>query len=131
MQPMQMLPPIKNWGLSKKFEIILMTLTKAAKSLNILRHCGCKRGFKGCMCRKIELLCTELCKCSGKCSPWSVFIWSISSDNKHYILFIVWYIVCYIMISVYGTLEVPGEFYSIKSAFILTTCRGNKHFIFA
>ena len=109
MQPMQMLPRTENWGWSKKIEITWMTLPEAAKALSILKHCSCKRGCKGRrICRKIELPCTELFECSGKCSPWSVFIWSIRSDNKHYIL--VWYIVCYDMISVYWTLEVLGEF---------------------
>ena len=61
MQPMQMLPPIENWGWSKKFEIIWMTLPEVAKALSILKHCSCKRGCKGrCICRKIELPCSVL-----------------------------------------------------------------------
>ena len=81
---------------------------KVTKALSILKHCGCKLGCKVCMCRKFELPCIELWKCSGKCSPWSVFIWSIRSDNKHDIIF--WYIVSYDKISVCWTLEVLGEF---------------------
>ena len=41
-------------------------------------------------------------------SPWSAFSWNIRSDYKYRIL--VWYIAWYDMISVYGTLEVFGEF---------------------
>ena len=75
MQPMQMLSPIGNWGWLRKFEIIWMTLPEPAKALSILKHCGCKRGCeRRCICRKIELPCIEPCKCSGKCSPRSVFI---------------------------------------------------------
>ena len=70
---MQMLPPIKNWGVDqkkKKIEIIWMTLPEVSKALRIFKLSGCKHGCKGgYTCRKIELPCTELWKCSGKCSP--------------------------------------------------------------
>ena len=116
-------------GWSKKCEIIWMTLPEAVKALSVFKYCGCKRWCKGrCICRKIELPCTELWKCSGTSSQWSVFVWSIRSDNKHYILF--WYIFCYDMVFVYWILEVLGEFWSIKSAFLLAIRWGSNHYIF-
>ena len=69
MKTIQILPPIENWGWTSDFRIVWMTIPEAAKALNLLKHCGCKNGCKGrCTCKKIELPCTELCKCSGKCN---------------------------------------------------------------
>ena len=53
-------------GLEPTIRNCLGHLTRSIKSLEILKHCGCKKECKGrCLCRKLELPCTELCKCNG------------------------------------------------------------------
>ena len=50
--------------LQSYLQIIWMTLPEPTKFLSIFKHCGCKGGCKGrCLCRKIELRCSELCQC--------------------------------------------------------------------
>ena len=40
--------------LVQKFEIVWMTLPEAAKALSILKHCGCKRWYKGRYAKKLS-----------------------------------------------------------------------------
>ena len=66
---MQQLPPVTHYGWNQQFEIVWATLPEASKALQILKHCGCKKECKGrWLCHKLELSCTELCKCNGNCT---------------------------------------------------------------
>ena len=45
-----------------------MTIPEATEACRELIKCGCKKRCQGrCECKKANLLCTELCSCSGDC----------------------------------------------------------------
>ena len=45
-----------------------MTIPEATEACRELIKCGCKKRCQGrCKCKKANLLCTELCSCSGDC----------------------------------------------------------------
>ena len=70
--PMQTLPTATSWGWAESdigYTPKWMTLDEASMALSVLKHCGFKKGCKSrCLCKSIDLPCTELYQCFGQCS---------------------------------------------------------------
>ena len=51
-----------------------MTIAEASNSCRKIIKCGCKTNCtRQCKCKKYQLRCTELCRCTGNCNNWISF----------------------------------------------------------
>ena len=68
LQSMQELPSSVDWGWKEDGNPYWTDLPEASRGVRMLLKCGCQKGCKKqCTCVRATLLCTELCKCKGKC----------------------------------------------------------------
>ena len=70
--PCPILPSPENWGYKQTphgWKPHWTDLPEAATSSTMLVKCGCVKGCNyRCKCQKLNLQCTQLCKCKGDCS---------------------------------------------------------------
>ena len=69
--PQQDIPDPSKWGwnnVNGKWQPLWITKEEASKTCYELLHCGCRKGCqKQCKCKRANLQCTALCRCSGNC----------------------------------------------------------------